>query len=814
MRPGREAITEFVMHRDPCPGGMRQRVREFDWADTPLGPRAGWPATLAFTVDLVLASGFPMAVRWGPQLITIYNDAYAGLLGERHPSALGRPLDEVWPEMKDELVPLNRAILNGERDGFFDDDHPWRLRRHGITEEAYFTVNYSPIPDANAASGVGGVLIAVIETTERVRNEKNLRRLSDRLEAEVEQRTCERDRIWQVSEDLLGVSNFDGYFTSVNPAWTNLLGWSEDEITAMPAGALRHPDDAPAAIAARKRLAEGVPTVRVENRFRHKDGSWRWIAWTMTADAGNIYVAGRHITNEKWAAERLHASEQQLRLLVAGVTDYALFMLDPKGIVSSWNAGAERIKGYAASEIVGQHFSRFYTPEDRATRLPERALTIAATAGKFEAEGQRVRKDGSRFWASVVLDPIRDDHGELIGFAKITRDITERRQAQQALELAQQQLAQSQKMEALGQLTGGVAHDFNNLLMVVSGQAQALRSRLTDPKNVRALEAIQTAASRGEALTRQLLTFSRRQPMNPKTVDLRQTVAAFHPVLASSARGDVNLKVDIGADVWPIAIDIPEFELTLVNLVVNARDAMPESGTVTLLAENVTLSGRETAERLAGEFVALRVIDTGTGIAPDIIGKVFEPFFTTKGPDRGTGLGMSQAYGFARQSGGAIAVESEVGKGTTVTIYLPRSAELAAAVGAAAEKPEATPGHGETILLVEDNPDVKTVATAMLEQLNYRAVPVASGAEALNVLRSGQPVDLVFTDVMLAGDLDGVALAQAIRSRHPQLPILLTSGYAKALGARHGLPILRKPYQLAALAQAIRDNLDGQRRAG
>jgi PAS domain S-box-containing protein len=812
MRPGREAISELVM-QDACAGDMRRRVAEFDWAATPLGPRERWPATLAFTVELVLASGFPMAVRWGPEFISIYNDAYAGILGDKHPRALGRPVREVWPEIADELIPLGQAILRGEREAYFAADHPWAVKRHGVAEDARFTFSYSPIPESQAASGIGGVLITVIETTERVRNEKTLRVLTDRLESEVRQRTQERDRIWQVSEDLLGISSFAGYFTSINPAWTHLLGWSEDEIKAMPIGELHHPDDVASALAARKRLAEGVPTVRMENRFRHKDGSWRWIAWTMTADKGEIYIAGRHITNEKWATERLRTSEEQFRLLVAGVTDYALYMLDPTGVVASWNAGAERAKGYKAEEIIGQHFSRFYTPEDRATNLPQRALSIAAKTGKFEAEGQRMRKDGTRFWAHVVIDAIRDDNGELIGFAKITRDITERRQAEEALDRAQQQLAQSQKMEALGQLTGGVAHDFNNLLMIVSGHTQALLGRLTDPKNIRALQAIQTAASRGETLTRQLLTFSRRQSMNPRTVDLGKTVAAFHDVLAGSARGDHELKVDIAAEVWPIAIDIPELELALVNLVVNARDAMPQGGTIILSATNVTLSGRETAEGLAGEFVALNVIDTGTGIAPDVIGKVFEPFFTTKGPDRGTGLGMSQAYGFARQSGGSIAVASELGKGTTVTIYLPRSAERTADI-VTAERPDLTPGHGETVLVVEDNPEVKSVATAMLEQLNYRIIAVDSADGAFTVLRSGQPVDLVFTDVMLPGDLDGVALAQAIRSRHPSLPILLTSGYAKALGAQHGLPILRKPYQLATLSQAVRDNLDGHRKTG
>jgi PAS domain S-box-containing protein len=762
MRRAREQIVEFSMEMGPHPGDMRRRVDEFDWAATPLGPRDHWSASLTLTVGLVLDSGFPMTLRWGEDLVQIYNDAYAHLLGDKHPHALGRPTREVWPEIWDQFGPMSLAILHGERAGFFGVDHPWTVKRHGVWEDATFTVSYSPVPDPTAPNGIGGLLVTTFETTERVRNEKTLQLLTGQLEEQVHQRTQERDRIWTLSEDLLGVSNFEGYFTSVNPAWSALLGWSEDEIKAMHVSELRHPDDAATANAGRARLAQGVPTVRMENRLRHKDGSWRWLAWTMTAAEGQIYVAGRHITSEKWSAEQLHESERQFRLLVAGVTDYALYMLDPKGIVSSWNVGAERIKGYAAGEIIGQHFSRFYTDDDRTNGVPERALTIAANAGKWEAEAMRVRKDGSHFWAHVVIDAIRDQQGKLLGFAKITRDITERREAGAALERAQQQLAQAQKMEALGQLTGGVAHDFNNLLMVVSGHAQALLGRLTDPKDVRSLEAIQTAASRGENLTRQLLTFSRRQAINPKTIDLGQTVAAFRDVLASSARGNIHLRVDIPADVWPISIDIPEFELALVNLVVNARDAMPEGGIITLAAVNVALSGEETVEKLAGDFVALTVKDTGTGIAPDIIGKVFEPFFTTKSPDKGTGLGMSQTYGFARQSGGAVAIASEVGRGTDVTIYLPRDAGVAAAV-TLPERADPTPGHGETILVVEDNPDVKSVATAMLEQLDYRTVAVESAVAALNVLKSGLPIDLVFTDVMLPGDLYGVALAQTIR---------------------------------------------------
>lgn len=786
---------------------MRARVLDFNWAATSIGPQDKWPESLKLMLNVILDSGFPMSVRWGPDLIVLYNDAYAPLLGDRHPRILGKPLREVWPEIYAELGTLHEDILCGDRDAFFAEDHLWRIQRHGVPEDAHFTVSYSPIPDPTAPNGIGGILATAYETTERVRNEKSLQVLTDRLETEVQQRTRERDRIWAVSEDLLGVSNFDGYFLSVNPAWSNLLGWTEDEIKSLHVSELRHPDDAPAGIAARARLAQGVQTVRIENRFRHRDGSWRWLSWTMTADDGLIYVAGRHITAEKEASAALRESDRQFRSLVSGVTDYALYMLDPGGTVASWNSGAERIKGYTAEEIIGRHFSEFYTAEDRKSGAPNRALSIAAATGRFEAEAWRVRKDGSLFWANVVIDAIHDETGNLIGFAKITRDITERRNSQEALERAHQQLAQAQKMEALGQLTGGVAHDFNNLLMVVSGQAQALMRRLTDQKNIRSLEAILMAASRGEALTRQLLTFARRQPQNPRTVNLSQTVAAFRDVLSSSARGKIDLQIEVSPDAWPVSIDIPEFELALVNLVVNSRDAMPDGGAIKLTGNNVTLRGTETVEGTKGEFVALTVSDTGTGIPPELLTRIFEPFFTTKTAGKGTGLGLSQAYGFAHQSGGTIAVASKLGQGTQVTIYLPRS-HAPVAVVVSAEATTQSAGRGETILVVEDNPDVKSVAVTLLEQLNYRTVAVDNAKSALNLLATGTPIDLVFTDVMLPGDLDGVALAQAISKKHPRVPVLLTSGYAKALAARHGLPILRKPYQLSALAEAIRSSLD------
>jgi len=406
----------------------------------------------------------------------------------------------------------------------------------------------------------------------------------------------------------------------------------------------------------------------MENRFRHKDGSWRWLHWTMTVEHGLIYVIGRHVTGEKAAAEALLQSERQFRLLVAGVVDHAMVMLTPDGTVSSWNAGAQRITGFAADEIVGQHFSRFYTAPDRQAGTPDKALAAARSAGSHEAEGWRVRRDGTLFWANAVLDSIRDERGELIGFAKITRDMTERRAAQSALLRAQSQLAHFQKIEALGQLTGGVAHDFNNMLMIVRGHAEALRSRVQDQRLLRSIDAIELAATRGETLTRQLLAFSRAQILNPVALRLKEHIETIRDVLASSARGDIRLAIEIPHEIWPVAVDVGEFELALVNLVVNARDAMPQGGAISITAENAVLGAEDNPDRCEGEFVALRVRDTGTGIPEDVLPRVFEPFFTTKSVDKGTGLGLSQVYGFSRQSGGTTVIDSTPGAGTAVTL--------------------------------------------------------------------------------------------------------------------------------------------------
>jgi PAS domain S-box-containing protein len=491
----------------------------------------------------------------------------------------------------------------------------------------------------------------------------------------------------------------------------------------------------------------------------------------------------------------LFESERNFRLLVENVADYALYMLDPTGIITSWNIGGQRIKGYAPGEIIGQHFSRFYTEIDRANGKPLRALGIATDHGRYEEEGWRVRKDGTFFWASVVIDPIYED-GKLVGFAKITRDITERREAQLKLEQMQQQLAESQKLDALGQLTGGVAHDFNNLLMIISGSLHTLKKGMDDdPKRARAISAIETATQRGAALTNQLLTFARRQSVNPQAVDICERINAMREVLQTGVGSAITLQLDIDERVWPAMVDVAEFETALVNLVINARDAMAAGGTITVSARNEAL--RE--ETRAGEYVAVSVEDTGVGIAPDVLGKIFDPFFTTKPIGKGTGLGLSQVHGFAHQAGGTIRVDSELGKGTTITMLLPRKDDFARV-----EKVDAVESGGSgTVLLVEDNPDVAIVSANLLEQLGYTVRRVENAEAALREIEL-DGIDLVFSDIVMPGKMDGLSLARHLRATRPGLPILLASGYSDAaINVRGDFPILRKPYEIHQLSQAI-----------
>lgn len=479
-------------------------------------------------------------------------------------------------------------------------------------------------------------------------------------------------------------------------------------------------------------------------------------------------------------------------------------MLDPQGKVSSWNRGAQRFKGYTDAEIIGEHFSRFYTDEDRATDLPTRALRTAADEGRFEAEGWRLRKDGTRFWAHVVIDAIRGDHGELVGFAKITRDITERRNVQQELEATRARFIQSQKMEAIGQLTGGVAHDFNNLLAVVLGNLSLARKRLpNDPKLRQLIENSIQAAERGAALTKRMLAFARRQELETGPINVPDLVRGMAELLQRSISSTILVNTQFPLQLPLAFADASQLELALLNLTVNARDAMPESGTITIAAREERVGADEIAGLAPGHYVCLSVTDTGTGMDAETLAKATEPFFTTKGVGKGTGLGLSMIHGFAEQSGGRLVLKSNLGSGTTAELWLPAAEGDLLRKEDHAPAPELPSLHALTVLVVDDDPLVLMNTGAMLEDLGHEVLEATSGEQALRVLRRAESIDLVITDQMMPG-MTGVQLIDALKAERADLPVILASGYAELPEDRlTGIVRLGKPFEQVDLARAL-----------
>ncbi|MGB8279713.1 MAG: PAS domain S-box protein, partial [Pseudolabrys sp.] len=499
----------------------------------------------------------------------------------------------------------------------------------------------------------------------------------------------------------------------------------------------------------------------------------------------------------------LRIAKRHFEILTEGVVEYAIFVLDTAGHVASWNSSAQKIMGYTTEEVVGKHFGIFFRPDERRTGEPNRALEGAIQRGKHEIEGWRVRKNGSPFFVTGLISSIHDDEGNLLGFGNVLRDATERRDAQEKLVEAREQLAMAQKMEAIGKLTGGIAHDFNNLLMIIGGNAQTFQ-RLLDPKLPRAIEAIQTAAKRGESLTRQLLTFSRRQHLSPAVVDLNAAIKNMRTMIESSLRGNIVYKEELDEDVSAVKVDLAELELAIVNISVNARDAMPSGGTFTLSVHNVSGEDEISNKQLEERRVAIFCSDTGMGIPPNLLSKIFDPFFTTKEVGKGSGLGLSQVYGFAHQAGGTVKAQSKVGLGTTILVYLPR------AEGQIANKepPAKTSDQPQrpNVLVVDDSAEVAEVTSSLFEQLGFATVYRDSAEEALSLLADGTKIDLVFSDIVMPGAIDGVGLAREIRSRYPMLPVVLTTGYSDAArAAPPDLRILRKPFDTDSLRDFVQN---------
>ena len=504
--------------------------------------------------------------------------------------------------------------------------------------------------------------------------------------------------------------------------------------------------------------------------------------------------------------------------LVQSVVDYAIFMLDAEGHIVTWNPGAERIKGYSANEIIGAHFSTFYTEEEQQAGVPVEALRRAREEGRFTTEGWRVRKDGTRFWAMVVIDPIRE-RDEIVGFAKVTRDMTERREAQLELERSQEALFQSQKMQAVGQLTGGLAHDFNNLLTGITGSLDLMKMRLAQGRTSeldRYIAAAQGAAARAATLTHRLLAFSRRQTLAPKATDANKLIAGMEELVRRTVGPGIEIETVFAAGLWPCFCDQNQLENAILNLCINSRDAMPHGGRITIETANTWIdrAGARERDMSPGQFIAICVTDTGLGMPRDVIERAFDPFYTTKPIGQGTGLGLSMIYGFAKQSEGQVRIYSEVGQGTTVKIYLPRHR---------GEKPEEaveeetravpTAEAGETVLVVDDEPTVRMLIGDTLSELGYEGLEAGDAAAGLRILQSDTKIDLLITDLGLPGGMNGKQLADAARVARPDLKVLFITGYAEnaAISNGHlegGMQVMSKPFAMGSLAARIRSIIE------
>ena len=679
-----DAITrsdEFIIGG----GEMGDRMRAHDWSGSPLGKPATWPPSLRTVVGLLLQSRVPMFVAWGQELGFLYNDAYAEILGAKHPAAIGKRFHDIWSEIWTDISPLIDAAMAGE--AIYREDLPLVLNRKGYDEQTWFTFSYSPVRDESGK--VAGMFCAVSETTGGVLAERGLRELNETLERRVNDALAERKLLADIVE--------------ATDAFVQVV-----------------------------------------------DLEYRWLA-----------------INRAAADEFQH-----------------LFGVRPR-------------VGDSMLELLARQ------PDHEAAL---RAVWTRALAGEeFTTIQEFVDPARDRRAYEMRFNTLRGRDGSRMGAYQFVYDVTERLRDQERLRHAEAALRETQKFESLGKLTGGVAHDFNNLLAVFASGVQLLERTPTPPKRV--LDAMRRAVARGTGLTKHLLAFSRRSPLHPESIDVAAHLTGMRAMLDGSLGGHITVEMKFGHDLWPVEADAGEMELAILNLCVNARDAMPDGGVITVRAENVTTTN---AAGSPAEFVQLSVADTGCGIPAEIVGRVFEPFFTTKDISKGSGLGLPQVYGFALQSGGRVSIASTVGAGTTVTVLLPRSGRIPADPGKIVHAAMAAPAladsgrHGQ-VLLVEDDAEVSAVTIELLTSLGFSVTHVESAEAALQALANSPRVDAVLSDIMLPGGISGLQLAREIRRRQPGLPVVLTTGYAEAAAEMEDgeFKILLKPFGLDALSAAL-----------
>ncbi|GEO99837.1 hybrid sensor histidine kinase/response regulator [Methylobacterium haplocladii] len=789
-------------------GAMGALIRAHDWAATPFGPPETWPQPLRSAVDLCLHSSFPTAVYWGPELRLIYNDAWAPIPAERHPAALGRPGAEVWTEIWPIVAPqFQRVIETGEGFAAFDQMLP--MERAGRIEETWWTYSFTPIRAEDGT--VVGVLNQGNEVTAHVRTQQALRESEGKFRG-----------ITNSVDQMIWSTLPDGFHDYYNDRWY--------EFTGVPAGStdgegwndMFHPDDRERAWGVwRHSLATGE-TYHIEYRLKHHSGTYRWVLgrakpvrdakgditrwFGSCTDIQEIVDAREVLAQSRAELERQVAERTRERNRLWAMTNDLMGTAGLDGYLKAVNPAWTRMLGWSDAELLARPFSDLIDRQDHAaTADVVRRLALGETVDGFV--DHIFCKDGRQrtiMWSAVP-------EGAL--FYIVGRDITEQRYAEEALR-------QSQKMEAVGQLTGGLAHDFNNLLTGISGSLELLQTRVSQGRlgDVdRYVNAAQGASKRAAALTHRLLAFSRRQTLDPKPTDVNRLVVGMEELVRRTIGPQITLEVVAAGGLWPALVDPSQLENALLNLCINARDAMPDGGRITIETANKWMDARAAKDRDLdpGQYLSLCVTDTGTGMTPEVIARAFDPFFTTKPIGQGTGLGLSMIYGFVRQSGGQVRIYSELGEGTTMCLYLPRhygAAEDVEAVPDLSGAPRAD--VGETVLIVDDEPTVRMLVTEVLEDLGYTAIEAADGAGGLKVLQSDVRLDLLVTDVGLPGGMNGRQLADAGRVLRPQLKVLFITGYAENAVLGHGhldrdMQVLTKPFVMEALASRIRDLIAG-----
>ena len=822
-----------------------------DWSATPLGPREDWNPALEAIFTMMLASPFAICATWGPEQTLLYNTAYVPFLGKRHPAALGQPIAVVWSDVWDMIGPLIARVLDGESVSF--TDMHLVMTRNGREEDTWWTFAYSPLRDGGR---IVGMLDIAMETTagvmaarQRDAVEAELRARNVALEQEVAARAEAGNRFSTLIEHLpVGACllDADGRVLLSSPLFRKLLpdqpmpsrmtkAEDGDRWRAFDANGERLP---PSRYPGARALRGEVVSPGIEFLHREADGSERWIAVSsvpLTDGAGQVTGAIailEDIDHRKRALETARTDAERVQLaLSAGAIIGTWF----------WDIAADRItideafaKAFGVDPALGRdgislaQMVETVHPDDRAG-LAEAVGEAMARGGRYVHQYRVRRHDGRYYWIEangrvdrgadgtprgfpgVIIDveerrTIEAERDRAIAELRALNDTLEQRVAERTAELmqAEERLRQSQKMEAVGQLTGGMAHDFNNLLQAMSGCLQLVGRRAGHVAGVqKVLESGHQAVDRGASMIRQLMAFSRRQNLEPEAFDVRDRLLGMRVFLDRALRADIRLEFDLEAGLWPAMADPVQFELAILNLATNARDAIAGAGRLMIGAGNSEQCGEH---GLHGSFVRIWVRDSGHGMAPATLERIFEPFFTTKPVGQGTGLGLAQVYGFCRQSGGIATVDSVEGQGTTVTMLLPRAETMP--VAAADAQRAMVDGGGASVLLVEDDPVVALVIVAALEEMGYRVSRAATGEEALRLLRDGERPDLLFSDVVMPGEIDGAALAAAARALLPRLAVVLTTGYSENRAGLEGFPVLSKPYRIEDLALALRREID------